>query len=297
MNLLFRAQRRAGINKILAAAVLSTLFLSLAVACGATATPTPTSTAALALQPASLGEQLFVSKGCAACHGEMGQGSQIAPALPGHSEVQVRRQVRAPMGLMPVFPPDRVSNQELAEIAAYIASLSGPHGHMTPVSLADAIAQHHWMALFSLKDEAQDEAIHHISHIIELVEGEHLARMKESLRTLDAGNLHDAEHIIQEMLAGTVDPGLNEIEVHLRLAITSIKVEEPTDAAHHLAHYLELVEGDSEKSGIGGEIVELLESGDLSEAEHHISELTEAFGADDHGEDDHDEEKQGTPRP
>ena len=282
------------------------MLLLLAAACGASATSTsaptltPAPTSASAPQSASPGEQLFVSKGCAACHGDMGKGSEIAPALPGHTGTQVRRQVRAPMGLMPVFPPDRVSNRELAQIAEYITGLSGPHAHMAPVSIADAIAQHHWMALFSLKDEAQEEAIHHINHIIELVEGDHLARMRVSLRTVETGNLHDVEHIIEDMLAGTADPGLDDIEVHLRLAITSIKVEDPGDAAHHLDHYLALVESDSNEAGIGDEIVELLGAGDLSEAEHHISELTETFSEEDHGEDDqddHDEEKQGAQQP
>ncbi len=287
--------------KALELGVLGTLLLLLAAACGASATPTsapmltPAPTSASALQPASLGEQLFVSKGCAACHGEEGKGSEIAPALPGHTETQVRRQVRAPMGLMPVFPPDRVSSQELARIAEYITSLSGPHGHMAPVNLADSIAQHHWMALFALKDEAQDEAIHHISHIIELVEGDHLARMRESLRTVEAGNLHDAEHIIEDMLAGTASPGLDEKEVHLRLAITSVKVEDPGDATHHLEHFLDLVEGDSKEAGIGVEIMDLLGAGDLSEAEHHISELTEAVSDEDLGH--HDEEPEGIPQP
>lgn len=87
------------------------------------------------------------------------------------------------MGLIPVFLPDRVSNQELAHIAEYITSLSSPHTHLAPASPADAISQHHWMALFALKDGAQDEAIHHVSHIIEMVEGDHLTRMRESLQT------------------------------------------------------------------------------------------------------------------
>lgn len=293
-------------NKVTGLMALGALLLLLAVACGASATPTdaPTPTpapiSASAVPPLSAGEQLFVTKGCAACHGDMGQGSEIAPALPGHTETQVRRQVRAPMGLMPVFPSDRVSNQELAQIAEYITSLSGAHGHMAPVSLADAIAQHHWMALFALKDEAPDEAKHHIKHIIELVEGDHLARMVEALRTVEDGSSHDAEHIIEDMLSGTASPGLAEPEVHLRLAITAIKVEDPGDAGHHLEHYLGLVEKDSEEAGIGGEIIDLLGAGNLSEAEHHISELTEAFSDEDHEEEghkDHDEEKEGTPQP
>ena len=75
-------------------------------------------------------------------------------------------------------------------------------------------------------------------------------------------------------------------------------MEDPGDAVHHLEHHLDLVESDSQESGTGGEILELLGAGDLSEAEHHISELTEAFSDEDHDDADHDdEEEEGTPQP
>lgn len=76
------------------------VLMALAAACGApdpTATPTPTETLSIAQQ----GEQLFQTTGCAACHGLSAEGSTIAPALPGHSADQVRRQVRSPLGTMP----------------------------------------------------------------------------------------------------------------------------------------------------------------------------------------------------
>ena len=78
---------------------------------------------------------------------------------------------------MPVFPPDKVSNEELAEIAEYVSGLSVDYAHLIPVDLGAAVAQHYWMALFALEDDGQEEARHHISHIIELVAGDHLARM------------------------------------------------------------------------------------------------------------------------
>ena len=94
------------------------LFMLIIAACGGSATPTtpslPKPTSAIETLPA--GHQLFVTKGCAACHGQNAKGSVIAPALGGHSGNQVRRQVRAPLGLMPVFPPDKSSNGELLDI-------------------------------------------------------------------------------------------------------------------------------------------------------------------------------------
>lgn len=79
--------------------------------------------------PASRGQQLFVSKGCSACHGTQGEGSGIAPALGGHTGEQVKRQVRSPVGLMPAFSPDQISNQELEQIAQYLTTLAVDHQH------------------------------------------------------------------------------------------------------------------------------------------------------------------------
>ena len=64
----------------------------------------------------------------------------------------MRRQARAPLGLMPFFPPDKITNTELDEIAGFVESLAGDHSHQAPAARADALAQHHWMALFALED-------------------------------------------------------------------------------------------------------------------------------------------------
>ncbi len=52
-------------------------------ACGGTATIAPTSAPepTAAVETLTVGHQLFVTKGCAACHGQVGEGSAIAPAL------------------------------------------------------------------------------------------------------------------------------------------------------------------------------------------------------------------------
>ncbi len=126
--------------------VLATLFSLFIVACGAAAPPAqapaptvkPIETES---PPATEGQQLFVSKGCAACHGQNGEGTNFAPALAGHTVDQTKRQVRAPVGLMPVFPPDQISNEELEEIAEYVASLGGGHGHAQSMNMGDAVAQ------------------------------------------------------------------------------------------------------------------------------------------------------------
>ena len=128
-------------------------LIFLAMACSQpepTATPLPTTAPA----PAALyaGHQLFVDKGCAACHGQNAGGSSFAPPLAGHSAAVVKRQIRAPLGIMPVFPPDKISNEEMEAITTFIDGLEGErqHVHSEAPSGPDQLALHHWMALFSI---------------------------------------------------------------------------------------------------------------------------------------------------
>ncbi|MBI4198286.1 MAG: cytochrome c, partial [Chloroflexi bacterium] len=111
------------------------LAASLVVAC--TAPPASSTPTAEPHEEESVGLHLFREKGCAVCHGQNAQGSAIAPALPGHTADQVRRQVRSPRFQMPAFGPAQVSDEELDVIVAYIESL-GPAmagmEHMEPVA-------------------------------------------------------------------------------------------------------------------------------------------------------------------
>ena len=151
------------------------------------------------------GRELFVAKGCNACHGDDAEGTVVAPALAGHSATAVKRQVRAPIGLMPVFPPDKISNAELDVLAQWVDDLLGGHAHIRPADVGGAVANHHWMALFALEADNVTEAGHHVDHIMELVESEHLSRMEKIAESLAEGDVHESIHAIQEML---VDNGL-----------------------------------------------------------------------------------------
>lgn len=69
------------------------------------------------------GKKVFASHGCAACHGASGQGAagpKIAPPpleFPGFV-----KQVRDPVGEMPPFTPDQVSDADLADAYAFLKS-------------------------------------------------------------------------------------------------------------------------------------------------------------------------------
>jgi hypothetical protein len=75
------------------------------------------------------GEVVFNTKGCAACHGEDAEGG-VGPALAGHTEAQVRAQVRTPVGAMPASDSSVISEEELNHLVGFIVSLGEGDGHV-----------------------------------------------------------------------------------------------------------------------------------------------------------------------
>ena len=258
--------------------MLSIANLSIVLLACVGAPPTETAEALLKSTPVQVerlpeGQALFVVKGCAACHGQNAQGSQIAPALPGHSEVMVKRQVRNPRFRMPAFSESQITDEELNTIASYIAGLSSEgHAHPETIELTAALEIHHWMALEAIKAGDQNESLHHVNHIVGLLDpGEHLRRMEAILEGLERGDIHESEHEIEVMLAQFASPGLNLFQLHLRQALVSLAVDDVPDAQHHISH-TQVVSTPADEEGIA-EVLELLGQGNLHQAEHEIQEI------------------------
>ena len=249
------------------------IVVGVAMACGSQAdAPTVTSSPPPSEADEPDGHALFLATGCASCHGENAEGSTIAPALAGHSETQVRRQVRNPRFKMPAFTPEQISDNELKAVAHFITGLeAGGHAHAQPAELAVAVEMHHWMALDALKAGTREDALHHVGHIIELLEeGEHLRRMEAILVSLRAGETHDPEHDIEEMVAGTAVPDLTLNELHLRQALVALAVEDLADTVHHVEHFGQLAGAiDIERAA---DIWELIEQRNLHDADDEIRE-------------------------
>ncbi len=249
--------------------------------------PAPAATPGALPAPASLegqqGHALFISKGCAGCHGESAEGTSIAPALAGHIPAMVERQVRTPRFRMPAFSVRQVTDDELGAITLYITGLKGEghlHAKVSPSELGVVVEMHHWMALESLKADSPDDAIHHVAHIVGLLEeGDHRHAMEAILVSLRAGETHGPEHDIEEMVAGTVVPGLTLSELHLRQTLVGLAVEDVADAQHHVSHFQETASAD--ELSRAAEILELLDQGKLHDAEHEIREL---LGEEEHGD-------------
>src|SRR5579872_1623677 len=81
-----------------------------------------------AAENAENGKRLFVRDGCYQCHGYAGQGSiagaRLAP--PVLNAEGMTRYIRRPTGGMPAFSDKVVSDQDVADIYAYLKTVPPP---------------------------------------------------------------------------------------------------------------------------------------------------------------------------
>ena len=76
---------------------------------------------------AASGKQLFAQKGCYSCHGFVGQGSREGPRLqPPIAFPAFVAQLRTPRQIMPPYEEALVSDQQVADIYAYLANQPKP---------------------------------------------------------------------------------------------------------------------------------------------------------------------------
>jgi mono/diheme cytochrome c family protein len=74
------------------------------------------------------GKKLFAAYGCYECHGRQGAGASTGPRIgpPAITLAAVLRYVRAPTGQMPPYTAKVASDQDLADIYAYLKSFPTP---------------------------------------------------------------------------------------------------------------------------------------------------------------------------
>jgi mono/diheme cytochrome c family protein len=79
-------------------------------------------------QSADNGKRLFVRDGCYECHGYSGQGgvagARLAP--PVLTAQAIAKYIRRPAGAMPAFSDKVVSDQDVADIYAYLKTIPAP---------------------------------------------------------------------------------------------------------------------------------------------------------------------------
>ncbi len=104
------------VRRGLALAVVVSMAAVIVAGCGSAAGPA-------AKGDVAAGQTAFTSKGCSACHGANGEGG-IGPKIAGTSRSldQVTSRVRSGGGAMPAFDSSKVSDQDIANIYAFLQS-------------------------------------------------------------------------------------------------------------------------------------------------------------------------------
>ncbi len=84
------------------------------------------STANPADPPEVRGASLYVTAGCVTCHGLEGRGAPVGPAIAGTQLKTLSQKVRQGPSGMPKFSTDTLTDAQVADIAAYLATLVKP---------------------------------------------------------------------------------------------------------------------------------------------------------------------------
>jgi ubiquinol-cytochrome c reductase cytochrome c subunit len=84
--------------------------------------------ASASAQDAERGHELFLTVGCYQCHGTVGQGSGAGARLaPNPLPVEALRDyIRAPAQVMPPYEENVLSDEDVADIHAYLATVPEP---------------------------------------------------------------------------------------------------------------------------------------------------------------------------
>src|SRR5512138_2870655 len=74
--------------------------------------------------PVQAGKRLFVTEGCAACHGLDARGGVVGPSIVGIKADKLRVKTSVGPQGMPAYAPGALTDQDLAAIAAYLDAVN-----------------------------------------------------------------------------------------------------------------------------------------------------------------------------
>ena len=205
-------------------------------------------------------------------------GTAVVQSISVRSPEVIRQQIRAPVGMMPLFPPDKLTNNELDKIIVYIRALPEAHTHHKPVNVKRDMALHQWMALLALEANDLPEVAQQMQHINGLSLGDPLPWVQDVLRTMEEGSIHDTTHAVEKTLAETAQAAtghrLTLEEIYLQLALSAMRIENIARAMHHVDHFLEIAVGDLREEG--RLVLTSLQEGDFYDAEKGLEQLVAA---------------------
>ena len=233
--------------------------------------------------PEALGSVLYETA-CASCHGKRAQGG-AGPALAGHTEEQIVRQVRAPVGEMPMFSPRFVSSYGLDDLVEIIEGLEategGGHAHDANLLSKQEVSQiQHALILRSIEEGDESAASHAAEEVLDLLSGNHLVAMTKVLEDIQSNRFGPAEEALTNMAADApLTTHLADEDLLLTLVLNSLRAEDVGSTTHWLGHI-----EDSDHDHIA-EIFAALSADDIEAAIELVERALPE--AEDHGADAH----------
>jgi mono/diheme cytochrome c family protein len=106
--------------------ILCVAMVGTAIACSSARAQTAAAKPKDAAGDVQSGKRVFTNAGCVACHGADGQGTSLAPQIspPPVELAALMAYVRQPTGKMPPVPASTVSDQDLANVYAFLKSVA-----------------------------------------------------------------------------------------------------------------------------------------------------------------------------
>jgi cytochrome c553 len=182
------------IHKMLPFLVLVVLFLA---ACGPSASSQAVSDT---LAKGKTQYDVF----CASCHGGDGTGSGSAPSISGHDAEAIMKQVRNPTGTMPTFSSTLLTDSDLELLVQYALSLDADREEAHADIMPGDEEKAHLMAAYAAINDSEtmdsEVVINHLQQAIALATGEAAAVYAKIVNYIELGNVHDANHELQELL-------------------------------------------------------------------------------------------------
>jgi hypothetical protein len=267
-------------------------FVMFTVVLAACSAPLPTATVTGNVPPEVPGQYVFETL-CASCHGEQGSGAR-APALTGHTADQVFRQVRAPVGEMPMFSSERLTEFGLEDVASYVVNLPdadadaahGAHAHGLGLSKQEAGEIVHILLSRALQNQDLELAAHYSMAAQTNLVGNHLNAMVDISSSVGQADLGAALAGVEAMLvASSATTDSSDAALITLLTHSAAANDDMAGVEHWLAHLLSLDDPQIDLAALE----EALAEGDLEEVAELLARPTADVEHDGAADDVHDD--------
>jgi len=221
---------------------------------------------------------------CSSCHGDLGEGG-IGPPVIGLDPNLIKRQVRAPVGEMPLYTSDFLGPEELAVVVDYVTRLPPPGDGVLP-EFNEAIPRPPEGQFLTRLEESRilhillhravvaNETVRAgelISHVRPLLAGAHLADIDDIEAWLTAGDHLSATAVLTDMTGDDPLAAMGDDEATLWI-LAQAAARGDSSAVTWLVSTLSTPDPGVE-AGIRAEMMELAQTGQFDMLAANLGEI------------------------